>query len=96
MPKAGNSVYRKSLFRRNPYPNLLERAPLPDLVALHENGTLFSNPRVMTERAKEEEVARMANSTLRSKVNGMHLFFVLRVRGRSEILHTRIRRNTNR
>ncbi|KAK6596028.1 hypothetical protein H4I95_09944 [Botrytis cinerea] len=69
MPKAGNSVYRKSLFRRNPYPNLLERAPLPDLVALHENGTLFSNPRVMTERAKEEEVARMANSTLRSKVD---------------------------
>ncbi|ATZ55890.1 hypothetical protein BCIN_12g04400 [Botrytis cinerea B05.10] len=69
MPKAGNSVYRKSLFRRNPYPNLLERAPLPDLVALHENGTLFSNPRVMTERAKEEEVARMANSTPRSKVN---------------------------
>ncbi|KAK8905302.1 hypothetical protein QC760_006489 [Botrytis cinerea] len=69
MPKAGNSVYRKSLFRRNPYPNLLERAPLPDLVALHENGTLFSNPRVMTERAKEEEVVRISNPILRSKAN---------------------------
>ncbi|KAM0134604.1 hypothetical protein ACHAO1_005521 [Botrytis cinerea] len=69
MPKAGNSVYRKSLFRRNPYPNLLERAPLPDLVALHENGTLFSNPRVMTERAKEEEVVRISNPIPRSKAN---------------------------
>lgn len=88
MPKAGNSVSRKSLFRRNPYPSLLERAPLPDLVALHENETLFSNPRAMTERAKEEEVARMVNPTLRSKVNGMYLIFVLRVKGRSGILYT--------
>ncbi|TEY34348.1 hypothetical protein BOTCAL_0633g00060 [Botryotinia calthae] len=66
MPKAGNSVHRKSLFRRNPYPNLPERAPLPDLVALHENGTLFSNP---SERATEKEVARMSSPRPRSKVN---------------------------
>ncbi|KAF5872605.1 uncharacterized protein Bfra_005966 [Botrytis fragariae] len=57
MPKIRNSVSRTTRFRRYPYSHLPERAPLPDLVALHENGTLFSDPRAMTESAIEEEIA---------------------------------------
>ncbi|TGO11560.1 hypothetical protein BTUL_0107g00450 [Botrytis tulipae] len=57
MPKTRNSMSRTTRFRRKPYSHLPDRAPLPDLVALHENGILFSDPRAMTESATEEESA---------------------------------------
>ncbi|KAF7872828.1 uncharacterized protein EAF02_008899 [Botrytis sinoallii] len=65
MPKTRNSASRTTRFRRKPYSHLPERAPLPDLVALHENGTLLSDQRAMGESATEEEVA--GNLKLKSK-----------------------------
>ncbi|KAF7869943.1 hypothetical protein EAF04_004727 [Stromatinia cepivora] len=54
--KNPNHQSRTLLFPRTPHPNLPARAPLPDLVALHESGRLFLNPKAMVERATEEEV----------------------------------------
>ncbi|TGO65810.1 hypothetical protein BCON_0001g01280 [Botryotinia convoluta] len=73
MPKIRNSVSRTTRFRRKPYSHLPERAPLPDLVALHENGTLFSDPRAMTESVTEEEIAGTQKLKSRSEFNTAQL-----------------------
>ncbi|KAF7947828.1 hypothetical protein EAE96_008906 [Botrytis aclada] len=62
MPKTRKSVSRTKVFRGEPYSNLSGRVPLPDLVALHQNGTLFSDTRAMTESATEEEGAQILKS----------------------------------
>ncbi|TGO68138.1 hypothetical protein BOTNAR_0029g00060 [Botryotinia narcissicola] len=57
MPESRNSMSRTTRFLRKPYSHLPDRTPLPDLVALHENGNMFSDPRAMTESTTEEESA---------------------------------------
>ncbi|THV54351.1 hypothetical protein BGAL_0028g00060 [Botrytis galanthina] len=71
MPKTRNSVSRTTRFRRKPYSYLPDQAPLPDLVALHENGTLFSDPRAMVESATEEEIAGNQKLKSRSESNAV-------------------------
>ncbi|KAF7945993.1 uncharacterized protein EAE97_005031 [Botrytis byssoidea] len=71
MPKSRNSISRTTRFRRKPYSHLPDRAPLPDLVALHENGTLFSDPRAMTESATEEESAGTRKRKSRRESNAV-------------------------
>ncbi|KAF7886226.1 hypothetical protein EAF00_010329 [Botryotinia globosa] len=67
MPKSRNSMSRTTRFRRKPYSHLPDRAPLPDLAVLHENGTLFSDPRAMTESAIEEETSGTQKHKSRSE-----------------------------
>ncbi|TGO19146.1 hypothetical protein BPAE_0351g00100 [Botrytis paeoniae] len=73
MPKIRNFVSQTTRFRRKPYSHLPERAPLPDLVALHENGTLFSDSRAMTESVTEEEIVGTLKLKSRREFNEAQL-----------------------
>ncbi|ESZ91532.1 hypothetical protein SBOR_8103 [Sclerotinia borealis F-4128] len=66
MPKNTRNAQFQSctiLFRRESYPNLPARAPLPDLVALHRSGKLFANPIGVIDRATTEDIVETYRPT---------------------------------